>query len=96
MSGVVPPVPSSPLASSLPRLGAHAIASAIAGAVFVGLSIEAVAAGTVWALAMLAGLPWSVILGAEGLMLAGVLALTVMLGRHAVRLEARRAAGELV
>lgn len=87
MSGVV----STPV-----RLTFAAIISAIAGAVFVGLTIEAAMASAVWSLAMMAGLPHPLIIGGEIAVLAAVLAMTAMLARHALKLEARRAAGETV
>lgn len=87
---------SSPSVPVKVRAPAAAVAASIAGAVFVGLTIEALSAGVIWSLAMMAGLPWFALVSGEALALAGSVMLTAGLARHAIGLDARRAAGEPV
>lgn len=92
MNGDLSALPASETSTGL-RVSPTAVAASIAGAVFVGLTIEALAAGTIWSLAMLAGLPWAAMLAGEALALAGCVVLTVLLARHAIGLDAMRAKG---
>ena len=84
--------------SSLPgpakaRLTLNAAGGAIAGALFVGLMAETLAAGSIWALGMLAALPELLIFGGEGVALVACAVLTVAIARRALHLETQRAAG---